>query len=149
MDCYSVQLQLPFLARRCANARTTYYFGQGFRLSRRVWPLVFAGREVCPLSGGLEVVPISEVEMYYACYDRLGAGSLSVLRRLSASRSVHYRRLHCIGVTTHYRLFTHHIASSCHNTHYFGDSSHIPHMHSVSRLFETRRGVRVCHSAAT
>ena len=42
----------------------------------------------CPYLGGRNVLKVY--------YDRLGAGSLSVLRRLSASRSVRYRRFHCI-----------------------------------------------------
>ena len=47
------------------------------------WPLVHCR----------EFVPISKV----ICYNQLGAlGSLSILRRLSASQSVHYRRFHCI-----------------------------------------------------
>ena len=38
------------------------------------------------------------------CYDRLGAGSLFVLRRLSASQSVHYQRFHC--TTVHVLTYT-------------------------------------------
>ena len=57
---------------------------------------VYAGREFvrcpevrdCPYLGGRIVL----------CYDRLEAGSLSVLRRLSASRSVRYRRFRCISL---------------------------------------------------
>ena len=40
----------------------------------------------------LEVVPLSEVEMY----GWKGASSLSIVGRLSSYRSVHYRRFYCI-----------------------------------------------------
>ena len=63
-----------------------------------------------PLVHCREVVPISESTggIYMCvCYNRLGASSMSVLRRLFASQSVHYLRFHCNDVHTHTHTHNH------------------------------------------
>ena len=53
------------------------------------------GRVFCPLFGGCPFFGGSNMHAY-SCWD--GAHSLSIVGRLSALRSVHYRRFHCIYI---------------------------------------------------
>ena len=77
-----------YLARTHAHAHTMCSFGRSFCLSIHrghfVWPLVFMGCEVCSLFRGCPYLGGRNV--LNACYDQLGAGTLSIMQRLFASQ---------------------------------------------------------------